>query len=106
MSEPTAVRGVICPTVEESKSSVASIPGDMPYTAAGVTGVGVGVGVTLGFGVGVGVAVGVGVGVAVGVGVGVVGVGVGDADAKIGSPVAPVASVIVTAGVAVAVGLR
>ena len=104
--EPVAVRAVIGPTVLESKSSIANIPGEIPKTAAGVTGVGVGVGVTLGSGVGEGVGVGVAVGVGVGVGVGGVGTGVGDADGKIGNPLAPVARLIVTAGVLVDVGFR
>ena len=48
----------------------ASIPGEMPVTEAGVTGVGVGEGEPVGVGVGVGVGVAVGVAVGLGVGVG------------------------------------
>ena len=73
------------------------MPGDMPRTAAGVTGVGVGVPPGVGVGVAVGVAVGIGVGVAVGVGV-VEGDGVGLDVGKIGKAVAPVAKVTVAAG--------
>ena len=73
---PTAVRGVTAGDSGSSNVIRASIPGDIPTTDAGVTGVGVGTGVPVGVGVGVGVGVAVGVGVGVGVGV-VPGVGVG-----------------------------
>jgi hypothetical protein len=71
-----AVRGVTAGVRGSSKLIRASIPGEIPSTAAGVTGVGVGDGEPVGVGVGVGVGVAVGVGVGVGVGV-VPGVGVG-----------------------------
>ena len=79
--EPTAVRGTTAGLIGAGKSMIANIPGEMPRTAAGVTGVGVGVGLPVGdgVGVGVGVAVGVGVGDAEGLAVG-----------KIGNPLAPV----------------
>ena len=78
-----------------SKFIMTSIPGDIPSTAGGVTGVGVGLGVPPGVGVGLGL----GVGVAVGVGVGLTDV------ATIGSLDAPVAKLNVTAAGLTAVGL-
>ena len=73
---PKAVRGVTAGDNGSSNVMRASIPGEIPTTEAGVTGVGVGDGEPVGVGVGVGVGVAVGVGVGVGVGV-VPGVGVG-----------------------------
>ena len=55
---PTAVRGVTAGESGVAKLMRASIPGEMPVTEAGVTGVGVGDGEPVGVGVGVGVAVG------------------------------------------------
>ena len=68
---PVAVFGVII--CGRANSNVANMPGEMPSTAGGVTGVGEGDGVGVGDGdpVGVGVGIGVGVGDGVGVGVGV-----------------------------------
>lgn len=92
VNEPAAVLGVIGVSVAVY-SMIATMPGEIPSTAAGVTGVGVGVGDP----VGVGLGVGVGVGVAVGVGVGVTeGVGVGLAVNRIGSLLAPVKKFVAT----------
>ena len=91
--EPTAVLGTIAGAFPASNVRIAAMPGDIPLTAAGVTGVGVGVGLPVGVGVGVGVGVAVGVGVGVGVPTGVgVGVGVGDGlgAGVTGKPLAPV----------------
>ena len=77
------MRGTTAGRIAAGKSMIANIPGEMPRTAAGVTGAGVGVGLP------VGVGVGVGVGVAVGDGVGV-GDAEGSAVGRIGSPLAPV----------------
>lgn len=83
---PIAVRGVTAGDNGAAKLIRASIPGDIPVTEAGVTGVGVGDGDPVGVGVGVGVGVAVGVAVGLGVGVGLP-VGV------TGKPEAPVTNV-------------
>jgi hypothetical protein len=66
---------------------IASIPGDIPKTAGGVTGVGEGVGEGLSVGVGVGVGVGVAVGEGVGTAVGDTGILLAPV-AKLNTPVA------------------
>ena len=89
-SEPTAVRATTGGFRAVAKSTIANMPGAIPKTDDGVTGVGLAVGVAVGVGVGVGVAVGDGV-------------GVGEAD--IGRRLAPVEKFIVTVAVEFSAGV-
>lgn len=97
-SEPIAVLGVMGTSIAGVKLRYTSIPGDIPNTSGGVTGVavgaGVGVGDTVADGDGDGVGVGVGVGVGEPDGVGD-GVGVGLGETEIANRLAPVAKLYV-----------